>query len=1178
MKRINNRAFTIVELIASVAIMGIIMLIAVPSVFSIVEKNKKTTYLNDAKKMISMAKSKFDADATITEPTDSLCVVFRLKDLNKSGLEKGPNNGKYNPIYSYVTINYKAGKYIYGVQLLEQYKASGNYSYRGIPYTKQDELEKEKIDRASNSIDKYIDLGTLAGSNSLYCPSGLVYADGSAGDGSSNGSINEGDILSVSYQKGANVERIEGSKGSCVVLESKKGCTVTPPTIVPKDGYSSVGWSVLNGSHTGENKSLYLNKLQTIYYANAIDNLPPIIELEQSEDQHFSSEKRIKVKISDLGAGIASGAKFKYGWSLSKNKEPDDYTNVEPEYHDGDKEITFEAVGSGFNGNYYLWVVPTNLRDKEGNSQVEMTVSNGVFKYNSTRPVCQIVNAHHLQISEQTTLLLTCIDKESPIIKKELSSEDLSVSTDSGKVVSVSEAKEVANGYEYQVVVEAVGTGQFRLILPEGKIENEAGNTNDVDVVSDEMVVSGAVYYVQYATGNNILKIEGGDNFCITSGKEKKCTVTLPTITPALGYEVVGWFNASNEKVGEAGTYQLDSNHIQLTAKVEKKTYKVSYDYQTNGGNRMDKEKAEEEIAYNDLVLGEGIINNAYKEDWDFVGWNTDPNATIALSEYHMPAQDITLYAIFSKSSTATIYYYNMDSKRKESINTTCSRYNNDENCHYPIPYEVTHSTPGISPQDEGSREVEIDNVVDGEANRIGPNGSTYVGLSIDLTDEVVSSYTSENHIFYAVYYNEYTLNYQKEENSIDSVGSEEVSCGIFSLASFDYENISCKQILPEITTKPGYSNAKWVTNLTDQSEDSWEPNTEYDLQEDTILYAKATDEELPVWTVAGIRRPDSEVTSNSTISILLRGTDTTGRVESSLSADNIEVLIDGEKVEPQITEVSQPMEVMNGLQYTFTITGIHESGSLSLLIAEGTLKDSSNNLNAVTSIITGITVSDSQFGLTVCKRATSLHSSSDNLTYGNLGTAGVLSSGDAFDCDVNTDGIFNGELERFYYLANASDEVGIFIYYSNVFEGKPDNMIKVKYHLPDDEIEGPASAILELPTIDQWSNVNLLNKIRNITNQAGEIVQPEFSYMGYAARLLTLDDIQAACGSKENVSSCSYLLEGGTDYFLENCESGMSAIYYINSEGIVKTSIGGAEEMHGVRPVIEVPFSNISY
>ena len=90
-----------------------------------------------------------------------------------------------------------------------------------------------------------------------------------------------------------------------------------------------------------------------------------------------------------------------------------------------------------------------------------------------------------------------------------------------------------------------------------------------------------------------------------------------------------------------------------------------------------------------------------------------------------------------------------------------------------------------------------------------------------------------------------------------------------------------------------------------------------------------------------------------------------------------------------------------------------------------------------------------------ICKRATTLHTeicnqantsdycsgggyaTGDTVTYGNLGTSGTLTSGDAFDCDVNGDGTFDPTTERFYYVsdkdADSSSDYATLIYYNNV-------------------------------------------------------------------------------------------------------------------------------------------------
>ena len=91
----DERAFSLVELIAAITIMGILLLVAIPNITRSVEKNQKTTYVHDAQKLITVAKKRYKEDTTIAEPTTTRCLVFTLKDLELTDL-KGPNDGEYN--------------------------------------------------------------------------------------------------------------------------------------------------------------------------------------------------------------------------------------------------------------------------------------------------------------------------------------------------------------------------------------------------------------------------------------------------------------------------------------------------------------------------------------------------------------------------------------------------------------------------------------------------------------------------------------------------------------------------------------------------------------------------------------------------------------------------------------------------------------------------------------------------------------------------------------------------------------------------------------------------------------------------------------------------------------------------------------------------------------------------
>ena len=264
---------------------------------------------------------------------------------------------------------------------------------------------------------------------------------------------------------------------------------------------------------------------------------------------------------------------------------------------------------------------------------------------------------------------------------------------------------------------------------------------------------------------------------------------------------------------------------------------------------------------------------------------------------------------------------------------------------------------------------------------------------------------------------------------------------------------------------------------------------------------------------------------------------------------------------------------------------------------------------------------------LKLCKRATTLHTEicsnddssyycqadgytlNDTITYGNFGTKGVLTSGDAFDCDVNGDGVYDSETERFYYVSDATNgvtndnSIAVLIYYNNVSRGVASNSAVYAYDESKSNNNGPVTAIAQLPTIEQWNNVSLKNTTRAITNENGENttsagnLPTAFSYLGYAARFLTYQEVYSGCfdgtvnidSAKSLSTKCKYLMEN-TKYSSSNMKTYggwletpyfSTSIYarYLDSHNrTVNISVVENNINLGVRPVIEVSKTNIDY
>ena len=268
-----------------------------------------------------------------------------------------------------------------------------------------------------------------------------------------------------------------------------------------------------------------------------------------------------------------------------------------------------------------------------------------------------------------------------------------------------------------------------------------------------------------------------------------------------------------------------------------------------------------------------------------------------------------------------------------------------------------------------------------------------------------------------------------------------------------------------------------------------------------------------------------------------------------------------------------------------------------------------------------------------ICKRATTLHTEectqtsvtyncsgagytsagskgTSTITYGNLGTSGSLTSGDAFDCDVNGDGVYDSNTERFYYVSdyyNTStksfeSDTAVLIYYNNVSTGNPNNNKLYAYDSSGENWHGPRAAIVGLPTTSQWNNVSLKNTIRAILNENGSntttggMTPSNFSYAGYAARFLTIQEVRQGTGMSNiptwqtgELDKFIYLLENtkfsNSDnaawaLWLENVRLDTSTnAWYVhgNSRLVSHYSVSFADGF-GVRPAIEVSKTNMEY
>lgn len=879
----DEKAFSLVELIAAITIMGILMLVAIPNVTRTVEKNKQTTYINDAKKLITLAKKKYTEDTTIAEPTRTKCLIFTLKDLELTDL-KGPNNGKYNSKYSYVTINYDKtnNNYTYGVQLMETY--GKRESHRGIAYlnnASNTTLKRNRVEKVSTNVEKYTSLSELSSGMGSSCPDGIYYVSNTTTP--SYVGASPGDVLTITYRSGDNVENINREE-TCTVKENETSCTINLPDYTVSGGYSKVGWSTSRNARSGLGVDTVVALTKDVtYYANAVDNIAPEIKIITDPDDVFSEEKRVEVIVSDLGSGLSSGASFEYAFSLSNTDVPTNYKKADISYADGDKEAKFIVVEQNLNGSYYLWVRPTGLKDKNGNIQKSVAISSNVFNFSGSVPVCNISGGKDLKIDEKTTFTLSCTDEVVGMKIKELTVDDFYISSNSAEVTDVTSPIEIPHGYKYDITVQGVSVGTFDFGLEAHWMSNNV-NASNPEVISSRLIsVGGLTHTATYQVGDNVLSIGKNADVCATVGNSKSCTVTSPNIVPISGFTVEGW---KNQKTGEMYSVgeeiTLSEDTIFISTVIDEDSPKIVFE--ENGSSTYTKEKT---VKVNITDSASGIKSGASIR-YGFSTSNDSASPPTIMKKAELSYSDGAKSVSFEASSkdeagtdylTGNMYLWLMveslsdvsDNKYPEYyvISSGTFAFNNTGPiCTFITPAEIELGSEGNVTLECTSEISEMKKIDLAVSDIVIKENSGLVIKKIDAPISILSGYkynivvepetadtsvlilnpgkiadklgnTNELVISSDIKVKAKTLKikYQKGEY-IESIEKEGDTCTIYKK-----EDTTCTVILPGITPMEGYS----ASGFYDEDETTVSmPGSEYVLGHDTVLTARGVDDLPP--------------------------------------------------------------------------------------------------------------------------------------------------------------------------------------------------------------------------------------------------------------------------------------------------------------------------------------------
>ena len=143
----NNKGFTLIELLATISLLAILMLIAVPNIIGVVNRNKNSTYVEDAKKLVALAEYKIRSDSQYKPTIGGGAKCFSMSFLGTGDFDTtAPNGGTYMYDKSYVkAIKNSEGTIEYSVVLVEKKE---NNEFYGVGVTQEvssSDLYKDNI-------------------------------------------------------------------------------------------------------------------------------------------------------------------------------------------------------------------------------------------------------------------------------------------------------------------------------------------------------------------------------------------------------------------------------------------------------------------------------------------------------------------------------------------------------------------------------------------------------------------------------------------------------------------------------------------------------------------------------------------------------------------------------------------------------------------------------------------------------------------------------------------------------------------------------------------------------------------------------------------------------------------------------------------------------------------------
>ena len=502
--------------------------------------------------------------------------------------------------------------------------------------------------------------GLRVGTFTVSLKAGLISdAAGNSNAVATSGNVTvNGRTYTVTFSKGSNVSAISSTSSSCTTTGSSLTCTIgTYPTITAATGYSASTWydstaKKDTGIASGGSGSGYAISQNTTMTAQAKANTYTISYNANGGSGTMSSTTATYGSTTTIYANTFTKTGYSFaGWTTNSDGSDDGYgwTNWSGiwKYVNGQY-----GISGGKLVLYARWSANTYTIKYDANGGTGAP-ANQSFVYNSGAKI---------STTKPTKTGYTFVNWKYG-----------DITFDPGDAVPTGwgdftlQAQWTVNSYYYDVNPDS-GIASFDI---SGAVNSGTGLTD---------------YYTQNPYGQEIT---------ITNVKAK----TGYTYT---GYTLSGSLTALSGSTNTTIKTKLGagSGAIALNSKIN--SYTVTYD--KNGGSSVSKASAS--VNYNSAI---DLTPTASKSGYEFIGWNTNKNATTVLSSLKMGTSNVTLYAIYKKivtvptNSLCTNPTYNGSSQQITSVTSgdgyTLSGYSGTN----AGSYTVTASLSGFSRWSDGT-------------------------------------------------------------------------------------------------------------------------------------------------------------------------------------------------------------------------------------------------------------------------------------------------------------------------------------------------------------------------------------------------------------------------------------------------------------------------------------------